>query len=144
MRSMPGWSVCTISDIPDAPTAMDAGDPAWKPIQHHLGLTAFGINAYTARAAGDELASEHDEAGFGQQEVYVVMAGEVRFVVDGQEVRGGPGTVVAIRDAALRRSATAVTRSATMIAVGCRPGCFETSWDARHFRDLPRHPSVDG
>jgi hypothetical protein len=141
---MTGWSVCTISDIPDAPTATDPGDPAWKPIQHHLGLTAFGINAYTARAPGDELAAEHDEAAFGQEEVYVVTAGEVRFVVDGQEVRAGAGTVVAIRDPALRRSATAVTEGATVIAVGCRPGCFETSWDPRHFRDLGRHPSVDG
>ena len=55
---MAGYSLTTLDAIPDVPTATDPGDPAWKPIQHHLGLTAFGINAYTARAAGDELAAE--------------------------------------------------------------------------------------
>jgi hypothetical protein len=139
-----GYSFTTLDAIPEVPTATDPGDPAWKPIQHHLGLTAFGINAYTARAVGDALASEHDEASFGQEEVYVVLAGRVRFTVAGESFDAGPGGVLAVRDPALSRAAEALEPGATVVAVGCRPGCFETSWQPRHFQGLPRHPSAQG
>ncbi len=139
---MSGFSFTTLAAIPDVPTATEPGDPAWKPLQHHLGLTAFGINAYVARAAGDALASEHDEAGSGHEEVYVVLAGRVRFAVGGERFDAGPGGVLAVRDPALTRSAEALEPGATLLAVGCRAGCFETSWQPRHFEGLPRHPSV--
>ena len=141
---VPGYAVSTIADMPDVPTLDDPGDPAWKPIQHFLGLTAFGINAYVARAAGDELAAEHDEAGFGQEEVYVVIAGRARFTVAGEEIDAATGTVVAVRDPALIRSAVAVDAGTTVLAIGCAPGCFQTSWQPRHFAGLPRHPALGG
>jgi hypothetical protein len=33
----------------------------YRPIRHHLGITAFGVTAWTARAAGDLVINEHDE-----------------------------------------------------------------------------------
>ena len=45
---MAGYAVSTLADMPDVPTLSEPGDPAWKPIQHYLGLTAFGINAFIA------------------------------------------------------------------------------------------------
>ena len=27
----------------------------WRPVRHHLGIKSFGINAWTAREAGDRL-----------------------------------------------------------------------------------------
>jgi hypothetical protein len=137
-----GFTFIQLDDIPDVPTATDPGDPAWKPIQHHLGLQAFGINAYVARAAGDALAEEHDEAGSGQEEVYIVLSGRVEFMVDGRRFEGAPGSVLALRDPSLRRSARALEAGATVLAVGCRPGCFETSWRPEHFAGLPRDASV--
>ncbi len=37
------------------------GTLVWKPVRKTLGLTAFGINAYTAASAGDEVVEDHDE-----------------------------------------------------------------------------------
>jgi hypothetical protein len=36
-----------------------------RPIRHHLGITAFGINGWTAREAGDRILNEHDESDDG-------------------------------------------------------------------------------
>ena len=38
----------------------------WRPIRHHFGITSFGVNAWTARAAGDRIINEHDEADVGR------------------------------------------------------------------------------
>ena len=53
---MRGNAVSAIDDMPDVATFTDPGDPAWKPIQHYLGLSAFGINAFIAKADGDTIA----------------------------------------------------------------------------------------
>jgi len=37
------------------------GTLVWKPVRQTLGVTAFGINAYSAANAGDEVVEEHDE-----------------------------------------------------------------------------------
>ena len=58
---MAGFTFTQLEALPDVPTATDPGDPAWKPLQHHLGITAFGANVYVARQAGDILAEQHDE-----------------------------------------------------------------------------------
>jgi hypothetical protein len=134
---MAGYAVSTLADMPDVPTLADPGDPAWKPIQHYLGLTAFGINAFTARAAGDVIAPPHDE-----EEVYVVIAGHARVTVGDDEMDAPTGTVVAVRDPALIRSVVAVDAGTTVLAVGSAPGCFRTSWRPDHFEGLPRHPDV--
>ncbi len=140
---MAGYAVSTLADMPDVPTLSDPGDPAWKPIQHYLGLTAFGINAFTARAAGDVIAPPHDEEDFGQEEVYVVVAGHARVTVGDDEMDAPAGTVLAVRDPALIRSVVAVDAGTTVLAVGCAPGCFRTSWRPDHFEELPRHPAVE-
>jgi len=72
--------IADLSRIVDEPD-----DPDWFLIQHYFGLTAFGINAYVAREAGQSLIGEHDEAGSDQEEVYVVTAGRARFTIDGVE-----------------------------------------------------------
>jgi hypothetical protein len=140
---MAGYAVSTLADMPDVPTFTDPGDPVWKPIQHYLGLTAFGINAFTAKAAGDTIAAPHDEEDFGQEEVYVVVAGCARVTVGDDEMDAPAGTVVAVRDPALTRSVVAVDAGTTVLAVGCAPGCFRTSWRPDHFEGLPRHPAVE-
>ena len=71
-----------LTDVPRV-TDGDADDPDWHPVTHHFGLTAFGLNAFVAREAGQELIGEHDETGSGQEEVYVVLDGVARFWLDG-------------------------------------------------------------
>ena len=45
------------------------GSLLWKPIRKTLGVTAFGINAYTAASAGDEVVEEHTEEQLGHEEI---------------------------------------------------------------------------
>jgi hypothetical protein len=54
---MAGYSVAHLDDIEEF---SDAGCH-YRPIRHHLGITAFGVTAWTARAAGDRVINEHDE-----------------------------------------------------------------------------------
>jgi hypothetical protein len=131
------WASAHLDHLPDVPTMVDPGDPVWKPIRHYFGLSAFGINAYIARAAGDRLAGEHDEAASGHEELYLVTAGRVRFVLDGEELLAGQGTVVAVPDPSVRRAAYALEPGTTLVAVGSRPGCFESTWRPEHYAGVP-------
>jgi hypothetical protein len=46
----------------------------FRPVRHHFGITAFGINAWTGREAGDRIINEHDEAEpDGNEELYLVI-----------------------------------------------------------------------
>ena len=97
------------------------GKLKWKPLRRPLGVSAFGINAYWAEQAGDELIEEHDEMGSGaggHEEIYVVIGGAARFTVAGEEFDAPPGTVVFVRDPAARRAATATEANTTALAVG--------------------------
>ena len=66
-------------------------DTHMRPVRHHLGITAFGTNAWTARAAGDRLFPEHREDE-GTEELYVVLDGRARFEIDGETVNAPAGT----------------------------------------------------
>jgi hypothetical protein len=88
-------------------------------------VTAFGVNAYWAERAGDELIEEHDELGGAagnHEELYVVLVGAARFTVSGEEFDAPPGTVVFIRDPAARRAAVATEADTTALAGGGAAG----------------------
>ena len=129
-----------IARIVDLPRIVDEPeDPDWFPIQHYFGLTAFGINAYVAREAGQELIGDHDEAGSDQEEVYVVTAGRARFTIDGADHDADAGTVVALTDPTTRRAAVALERGTTILAVGgAKRERFESSWQSHHFDGVPQ------
>jgi tetratricopeptide (TPR) repeat protein len=93
----------------------------WKPLRHALGIEAFGINAYTAAEAGDEVVEEHDELGSGaghHEELYVVVVGHAVFTVDGEEIDAPAGTCVFLDDPAERRGARAKEPGTIVLAVG--------------------------
>jgi uncharacterized cupin superfamily protein len=109
----------------------------WRPIQHFFGLTAFGINLYRADA-GVELIGDHDEAAGRHEEVYVVLGGAVRFTIAGERVACAAGTVVAIKDPAIRRAGVATEDGTVVLAVGNRAAeRFETTWQPHHFDGVP-------
>jgi mannose-6-phosphate isomerase-like protein (cupin superfamily) len=87
------------------------------PVREHLGIHAFGINAYTPGEDGT-LISEHDEAGSGQEELYLVLDGQATFEVDGDVFDAPPGTLVFVGPALQRKA----TGDATVLAVGATPG----------------------
>src|SRR4051812_33730529 len=103
------------------------GTLVWKPIRKTLGVTAFGINAYTATNAGDEVVEEHTEEQLGHEEIYAVVSGRATFTVDGQEIDAPAGTLVYLDDVKQQRHAIATEAGTTVLAIGGVPGKHETS-----------------
>ena len=125
-------------DLDSIPTADDGPGPAdWKPLRHHLGIRAFGTNAWVATEAGQVLIEEHDEVleegTGGHEELYVVLRGRATFTVDGQAVDAPAGTLVHVADPRLVRDAVALEPGTAVLAVGAEPGKpFEPSdWELR-------------
>ena len=106
------------------------GREPWRPVRHHFGLTAFGINAWTAREAGDRIINEHDESDTGQEELYLVLQGRAVFEVDDERVDAPAGTFVSVPPG-IRRTAFADEAGTTIVAVAGVPGeAYESGgWD---------------
>ncbi len=103
----------------------DEGRPRWHMIRTMLGIESFGINAWRATAAGQEIIGEHDELGEGagrHEELYLVLAGRATFTIDGERVAAPSGSLVYVKDPGARRSAVADEASTTILVVGGRPG----------------------
>ncbi len=109
MNDNPTWKVAHLDDIERRDRDI--------PVREHLGIHAFGINAYTPGEDG-ALIGEHDESGSGQEELYIVLDGKVTFEVDGEAVDARPGTLVFVGPASRRKA----TGAGTVIAVGATPG----------------------
>ena len=119
------------------------GTLVWKPVRKTLGVTAFGINAYTAANAGDEVVEDHTEVQLGHEEIYAVIAGHAIFTVDGEEVDAPAGTLVYLDDVTQQRSAVAKVANTTVLAIGGKPGLHEISDWEYFFPSLPHIRSGD-
>jgi hypothetical protein len=117
MCFMAEYAVARLDDIDEV---TDGREP-WRPIRHHFGITSFGINAWTAAAAGDRIINEHDETDDGHEELYFVHHGHARFEIDGEQVDAPAGTFVSVRPAA-RRTAFAEEPGTVVVAMGGQPG----------------------
>jgi tetratricopeptide (TPR) repeat protein len=119
----------------------------WRPVRRTLGVEAFGINAYTAANAGDEIVEEHDETGSGaghHEELYFVAAGRVSFTVAGEEIDAPAGTFVFVRDPEARRQGVAMEAGSTVLAIGGRRGePFEVSPWEHYFAAIPHARAGD-
>ena len=118
-------------------------EPDWKPLRHELGIGAFGVNAWLAKAAGDQAVERHDEkvaegGTNGHEELYVVLRGAARFTVDGEAIDARAGTLVFVSDPELTREAIATADDTVVLAIGAARGvAFEPSdWEARWLREL--------
>jgi uncharacterized cupin superfamily protein len=130
----------TVRELAAIPTVSDGGpdDPTWYPLQHALGIETFGANLFVATRDDQVLVEDHDERASGQQELYVVLEGEVVFRLDGEYARLGRGSVVAVTDPSVRRSASALRQGAALLIVGLGAGTFRSTWNPSHFSDIPR------
>jgi tetratricopeptide repeat protein len=123
------------------------GEAVTIPVRIPLGIGSFGINAYAGREVGGQVIEDHDELGAGaghHEELYFVLKGRARFVVDGDEVDAPPGTLVFVPDPATRRAATATEPDTTVLVLGGRRGeAFEPSpWES-WLEALPFHTAKD-
>jgi tetratricopeptide (TPR) repeat protein len=118
---MSDYAVARLEEIDE----ISDGRSPWRPVRHHFGITSFGVNAWTAREAGDRIINEHDEAGPGdddsQEELYFVQQGRARFELDGESVDAPAGTFVYVPPD-VKRTAFAEEPGTTLVAVGGRPG----------------------
>jgi tetratricopeptide (TPR) repeat protein len=116
---MSGYVVAHLDEIDE----ISDGRCPWRPVRHHFGITAFGVNAWTAREAGDRIINEHDEAEEQdlQEELYLVQRGRATFELDGERVDAPAGTLVFARPA-VKRTAFAEESGTTIVALGATPG----------------------
>jgi mannose-6-phosphate isomerase-like protein (cupin superfamily) len=111
------YQVATIDELQDIAYREDTH---MRPVRHHLGITAFGTNAWTAANEGDRLIPEHQEDE-GTEELYVVLRGRARFEIDGDTVDAPEGTLVFVRPEG-NRTAFAEEAETTVIAIGSKVG----------------------
>jgi mannose-6-phosphate isomerase-like protein (cupin superfamily) len=111
------YRIATIDELNDIAYRQETH---MRPVRHHLGITAFGTNAWTAANEGDRLMPEHQEDE-GSEELYVVLRGRARFEIDGETVDAPQGTLVFVRPEG-NRTAFAEEAETTVLAVGSRVG----------------------
>jgi uncharacterized protein YjlB len=134
-----------IAALDAIPRAAEACDPSldWRPVRDHLGITAFGVNAFLGARPGDRVVELHDEQALGHEELYVVVRGAARFVIDGDEHAVPAGSVVLV-PAGTTREAFATEPDTAVLAIGAAPGRpFSVSpWEARQLARSGRDGEV--
>jgi tetratricopeptide (TPR) repeat protein len=93
----------------------------WAQVRATFGISAFGVNAWTAGDPDQIVITEHVEDD-GHEELYFVVRGHALFTVNGDEVDAPAGTFVFVRDPAAKRKAVAKEAETTVLAAGARPG----------------------
>lgn len=105
-------------------TVIDAADVepsfgVFRKMRQALGVTGFGINQLELPPGAS--GREHDEAGGGQEEVYIILSGSGTMRIDGEDVELVPGRWLRV-DAGRTRMPTAGPDGLVMIMVGGTPG----------------------
>ena len=124
-----GWQSVNLDEI--APISVVDGTLLWRPVRRTLDIGAFGINAYVAPNAGDDVVEEHSERSLGHEEVYLVLAGRATFTLGDETLDAPAGTIVFVRDPEVRRHARAEAPGTSVLAVGGpRDAAYEPSpWE---------------
>jgi quercetin dioxygenase-like cupin family protein len=124
---MSGYEIANLTGLESVKAV---GSLEWTPVRKHFGITAFGVSAYTATEAGQDVVEEHTEEKLGHEELYVVVTGRATFVLDGEEKDVPAGSVVFLRDPKVKRYARAEEPATTVLAIGGKPGVHEVSaWE---------------
>ena len=117
---MSDYAVARLEEIEE----LSDGRCPYRPVRHHLGITAFGATAWTAAAAGDRIINEHDESdsdGNENEELYLVLRGHAAFELDGERIDAPAGTFVSV-PASVKRTAFAEEAGTTIVAFGATVG----------------------
>jgi uncharacterized cupin superfamily protein len=106
-----GWAVASIDDLGEG--------PGFRKVRHALDVTEFGVNAVVLPPDYTSRRHYHDR----QQELYLVVRGEIEFDFDGARHTLGPGGLARV-DAPTVRSLrnTSETDDAVYLCVGAEGG----------------------
>ncbi len=110
------YKVVQLEDIEE----VSDGRCPWRGVRHHLGIQAFGVNSWTAKAAGDRIINEHSEED-DQEELYVVLRSRATFEVDGEKEDAPEGTLLFAKPG-VKRTAFAEEAGTTILVVGGEVG----------------------
>lgn len=117
-----GYRVASLDEIEIPPLANTA---RWSSIRRHFDIRSFGVNAWAADDAGQDVIGDHDEITGGaaqHEEVYLVLEGRATFTVDGETVDAPAGTIVFVSNPAVKRKAVAEEPGTRVLAVGAKRG----------------------
>ena len=109
-RTAPFDAVRLTDVAQDTTSSGNPGGGAFHLVRRHFDVQAFGVNGATADA-GEIVISEHDERDDtdygteGHEELFAVLNGHAIFTIDGTDLDAPAGTLVFVRDPALKRSA---------------------------------------
>jgi hypothetical protein len=121
---MADYSVAHLDDIEE----FEDDGSRYRPIRHQLGISAFGVTAWSGLAAGDLIIHEHDEGDpTADQELFLVLRGHAEFEIEGERIDAPAGTLVSAAPR-LKRTASAVQAGTMILAVEGSPG---KAYDAR-------------
>ena len=95
----------------------------FRAVRHHFGITSFGANVMTARAAGDRLINEHSESEpESGEELYFVVSGHADFELDGAKHEAPAGTFVHVRPGVSRTAFARDAGTSVFVVGGGAPG----------------------
>jgi tetratricopeptide (TPR) repeat protein len=138
-----GWQSVRLDEIEPIPVV--GGKLLWRPVRRTLDIGAFGINAYVAPNAGDDVVEEHTEQQLGHEEVYVVLAGRATFTLGEETLDAPAGTVVFVREPTVKRHARAEEPDTAVLAIGgprdaaYEPSPWEDFFAAERHRNAGNH-----
>ena len=112
------YDVAHISELDELP--VDDEGLTWRPVRRRFDVQAFGVNAYTAKEAGQRVLEEHRETD-GPEELYFVATGRATFTLGDDTVDAPAGTFVFVRPGTVR-GAVAAEADTTLVAVGAKAG----------------------
>jgi uncharacterized cupin superfamily protein len=107
-----GWAVGTLDGL--------GSGPGFRKVREPLGVTAFGVNAVVLPPGQAGTAHKHER----QQELYLVLSGEIEFEFgEGERRRLGPGGLARVDPSTARRVRNVSdTEEATYFCVGGADG----------------------
>jgi uncharacterized cupin superfamily protein len=102
-----GWAVATIDDLGEG--------PGFRKVRSALGVTGFGVNAIVLPPSWVTPRHSHER----QEELYLVLDGEIEFDLDGEKHTLGPGGLAKVDPGTMRSLRnTSDTAEATYFCVG--------------------------
>jgi mannose-6-phosphate isomerase-like protein (cupin superfamily) len=114
------YEVVHLDELDRFPIGPEREGLVWRPVRRRLGITAFGVNAYTAEQTGDRVVEEHFERD-GHDELYFVARGRATFIRGDEELDVPAGTFVHV-PAGTKRGALAAEPDTAVLAMGAKPG----------------------
>jgi quercetin dioxygenase-like cupin family protein len=96
-----------------------SGDSTWRLARKALGTSAFGFNLVEIEPGGQ--IPEHDEAGSGQHELYVILEGEATLRIGGEVHAAPAGTFASIEPPVSRTILNRSDERVTALLIGVHP-----------------------